>query len=398
MSLVNETERELKGSHNISEHGGLIDDQTLRIFLLVFTFVTLGLSLLGSAFNCINITVFLTLGAKDCVSVCLLSLAVSDFTCLFLGAVCGVCDILDAYGSADFYVDPRGLYYQVIFISSMSYDISTYITAFISLERCLCVALPFRFKELFTFKRAVLAMATIFCLTFCCYLPHYVTSGLRVQWDPRTNTTRVLLWSSKDMPAITAFLDLWNHLILAVTSVVIVIVCTHIMVTGLKKSSQFQRRGAARPSEPDGPNNFKTSNEVGEGEENVLRDPDSRRDNNISTPYCPTNVEKESSNKIKVEKSPQTLSAKNRRVVKMVSTLAIVSILCNTSRLLFVVALRAEPDINFGHRYHNLYMVILVLAYIFQVINAPVNIFIYLKLNPSYRKTFSQIFGIGQTK
>ncbi|XP_035828160.1 uncharacterized protein LOC101851830 [Aplysia californica] len=65
------------------QQGGLVDDDVLRIFILVFFVVALGtISFFGIVFNAINIIVFIKQGFKDTVNIALFSLAISD-----LGAV-----------------------------------------------------------------------------------------------------------------------------------------------------------------------------------------------------------------------------------------------------------------------------------------------------------------------
>ncbi|CAG5131486.1 unnamed protein product, partial [Candidula unifasciata] len=128
-------------------------------FLIMFIsqgIICQAITVLGIFGNIINCIVFVKQGFSDNINVSLLGLTISDlcslicimWTCLFFSPVVRDTDLF----SPDVHI-LSGTWPHIIFTR-----ITGWITAFISLERCVCVIKPLKIKTMFTRKRHFNAM------------------------------------------------------------------------------------------------------------------------------------------------------------------------------------------------------------------------------------------------
>ncbi|CAG5120545.1 unnamed protein product [Candidula unifasciata] len=106
--------------------------------------------------NFLSICVFIKQGIKDCVSVCLISLSVTDLSSVMASFLAECIKI-----NPNLEFDPIAIHHMLIRISGMFYHSSTLTTALLALERCLCVSWPIKFKDFFTLRRSLFAMVLI---------------------------------------------------------------------------------------------------------------------------------------------------------------------------------------------------------------------------------------------
>ena len=111
----------------------------------------------GFTSNIINIIVFLKSGTNDNVGVLLISLAVSDLTFLTLitPTACGyfmVAFVTYYPWPFDFRIVLNLLYWRAY----TAYDLSSYIAVSLGVMRCACVAMPLKFKLIFTKSKTIL--------------------------------------------------------------------------------------------------------------------------------------------------------------------------------------------------------------------------------------------------
>lgn len=236
--------------------------------------------------------------------------------------------------------------------SSVFYNISTITTTFISLERCLCVSWPLKFKGFMTFNRAIGVLIMIYLYCAVVSVPDYLTLSLIHLFDPRKNSTRIVLWLSP----LSHHVELFNLSFHLLTSeflcLVIILISTYIMVADLHKSLNrwakqtiVQERYSAMKLSPG----------------------DVRKD------------WRESKN-----------SRSKKRMAKTVITLAVVCSVCNSLRLLLVIINLTYVDMYTTQK--NLYIDLLAVMYLLQTTNASVDIFVYFLHNSVFRSCFCEIF------
>ena len=194
------------------------------------------LSVFTISTNIINMMVLVKQGINTCVTLCIFCLSATDF----LSTVAGFCAVLLRilmYLNIRRGFDPLAFYFFMVYIFATVYDVSNTLTAFLSLERCLCVCLPFNFKDIFTFWRSAGVIICIYLLCFGLYLPHFLSSGLEMRTSG--NSTFLALWLSPDRAAVEIYIDTVKFCQTTVVTTT-VFVCTLLMIVSLNRSSKFQ--------------------------------------------------------------------------------------------------------------------------------------------------------------
>ncbi|XP_005103699.1 uncharacterized protein LOC101857265 [Aplysia californica] len=211
---------------------------------------------------------------------------------------------------------------------------------FVSLERCLCITWPLKFKTLFTTRKAAVICTAITCGTIVSYIPVQLSQGIREQYDVTTNRTLLMLWFSDDREEIIKYSNSFHRLFLHNASLASITISATLMAVRLRASAAFRQRAAS--AEPGDKNNSRA------------------------------------------------LSRKDSRVVTMVFMVALACIILLLPSMLFVSARRVVPDLGQQPRFMNLLSTLVDIMFIFSTLNANVNIFIYYNFNSRYRQYLRQ--------
>ena len=146
----------------------------------------------GLLSNATNIVVFLKVGIKESVSTLLLILSISDFAFLSFFSPTIIRASFSSFGT--YRIPALSAIHFLCFRPAFTfYDYSTYISVFLGITRCACVAMPLQFKSVFTVKRTVAALLVLFYSDVLLHLP--VLTVFRIGWlrDPPTNTSSLSL-------------------------------------------------------------------------------------------------------------------------------------------------------------------------------------------------------------
>ncbi|GFS25094.1 chemosensory receptor C, partial [Elysia marginata] len=182
----------------------------------------------GLASNITNIIVFCKAGVKDNVSTLLFSLAMSDIAFLTLISPHACFWIIWAFTSSPHMLHQTlaeyersdgnhpwpfdykfvfGLFYWPAFTA---FDLSTFISLSLGVMRCACVAIPLKFKLVFTKSRTIKWVVFLVVLAVTLRAPvlsiHRVTRRL----DPATNTTHPYV-SAVDIASMSRINDIMNR-------------------------------------------------------------------------------------------------------------------------------------------------------------------------------------------
>ncbi|GFO05250.1 chemosensory receptor a [Plakobranchus ocellatus] len=161
--------------------------------MLVYPIVTtLFFSVLGLGTNITNIVVFIKMGLQETTTISMLALAVSDFLCCLLSLWTYMC-YLPAFR------DLPSLPFEPSEISSETgVNVRAYltrtgalITTFITLERCLCVVVPMKVKNIITVPVTRISMVAIYAVTVLPYIAHMFQIKLDWKFYPHLNRTRL---------------------------------------------------------------------------------------------------------------------------------------------------------------------------------------------------------------
>ena len=192
MELLHSTENVSKVS---IEHGASIPYRA-DYFMLekILASIWPVIILFGLVSNVINIVVFLKSGNKDNVTTLLLSLAVSDFVFLTLitPSICGsvIRSLLISY-SLPF--DVSILLFLLYWPAFTAYDLSAFISVSLGVMRCACVAMPLKFKFVFTRSRTIKWVIFLAVLAVSLRLPVFTIHRISWRTDPQTNVSSAYL-------------------------------------------------------------------------------------------------------------------------------------------------------------------------------------------------------------
>ena len=205
-------------------------------------------------------------------------------------------------------------------LRNMFVDVSMLITVLISLERSLCVVRLITFKGFMTRQRTIAVIATIYAYCIICYSP--IVAHRRLEWvtNPKTNTSRLrAIGHGKVYLMATLFVRIWHGIGLNTLSQIIVTLSTFTMIRGLRKSAQICTAA------------------TGSSDQKV---------------------------------------SKHTALVKMVTFVSGVFVVCNTPLLCLTFAQLFEPELSDYGRFANTLYTVYSVCFVSSAINASVNIFI----------------------
>ncbi|GFR62002.1 chemosensory receptor A [Elysia marginata] len=303
--------------------------------------------LFGLVSNITNIVVFLKAGAKDSVTILLLCLSISDlvFLNLITSSVCSLFII----GLFPFYSWPfdvkftRTLLYWPAYTA---YDLSTFLSVSLGVTRCACVAMPLKFKHVFTKSRTVKWVMLLVVLAVSLRLP--VLTIRRIAWriDPRTNSSSLYL-KSVNNDEMSRINDILNRGSLIYVSYVTMVTCVVIIMVKLRQAAKIRRS-------------------------------------------C-TESSLQSRAQTSDKSSPHRLSSKDLQVVKSVAIVCTIFIVLQLPFLLISTIRLIAPEFNNGQRLVNLFGIFSQINGTCAYLNASINIFVYYNYNSKFRSTLRSL-------
>ncbi|KAH9503854.1 hypothetical protein Btru_063995 [Bulinus truncatus] len=177
-----------------------ISDQMLWVFTVVnYVFLSGTISFLGVIFNATNVVVFVRLGFSDTTNISFLALSLADggvvlmlvgYSVVYNPLVVEAVSILEVIESVSYIVFgwPYACFSRV----------AGCMTAFITVERFICVAQPIRVRSIINKSRTWVYAASSFIVIFASVIPAFVSSHLGLRFDPMYNQTHVGLMTSED--------------------------------------------------------------------------------------------------------------------------------------------------------------------------------------------------------
>ncbi|GFR82041.1 chemosensory receptor C [Elysia marginata] len=181
--------------------------------------------LFGLVSNVINVVVFLKAGAKDNVTILLIALAMSDLTYLMLisPTMCGFF-IHALFDPKSWPFHFRLLFFTVHWPAITMYDYSAYISVSLGVMRCACVAMPIKFKLVFTKSRTIKWLMLLFVAAVLLRLPVLTINRIGWRINPATNVSNLHLFAVNQV-AMSRIMDILNRIIMVYVTYIIMIVC-----------------------------------------------------------------------------------------------------------------------------------------------------------------------------
>ncbi|CAL1531188.1 unnamed protein product, partial [Lymnaea stagnalis] len=339
----------------------VLSDKNYLIFCDIFSIACLLISVVGSVGNVVSIKVFISMGLRDGVTTSFVFLVTADLIYLVVMAAHAVALQLFVIEKKSQYrtwfnVDPFGVYIVFANIANLIYFETITITTMLAVVRCMCVAMPLKFKNVF--NRGTSSVASfVFCvLGLASYLPVLVYMALIPGYDPRVNATRSVLWISPQREESKHAVWITRDVSFTFASEVVVIVCVIVMARRIRAASRFRQMSTL----------------------NGLNKPESITRKGPST--------KTSQKNARLRQNLSKTSNRELSVVKQVVLISTVYIVSNAPKIVFVIVSFFYTEFTLGKSYQNLYLVGVSSMEFFQTCSSSINIFIYYKFNTKFRK------------
>ncbi|CAL1539354.1 unnamed protein product, partial [Lymnaea stagnalis] len=344
--------------------------------------------------NVFNIIIFLKIGLKDSISVCFFAISGADLICVMflISAECSL--LLSKFMFQLWRVEGDTLSLLIMFYYGPVYDISQGITTFLALQKCWCVASPFRFKNIFTKTRTAFAVAGICMVGFSLCVPIFASQGLQETFDPASNATVFKLTTSQNRAHVMSFRSTMA-LVTTTTCQATVSVCLVILASSLRASSKFRNAthnghleiGYTKTAMTKGK---RISNEILQTFVNQIHSvsSDGRTINNRNQSITPGR-----NKKTYITPPPRTnVHRKELKAIKSTAIVSVIFLVCTTPKLLFFYAMLCEPEFNLLRRYENTYFIANTIRYTFEAFNISCNVFVYLAFNRRFRAAMKEMF------
>lgn len=306
------------------------------------------LFIVGTPTNLLSMVVFYKHGLQQRTNVCLFTLSLID---LLFGIVsfCVYVDQLESNSLTEIpyfgHVAQFLMNNHVLGFYGLGWA-SLFVSAIISVERCLCIVFPLRFQTLVKTRTTwgVLSVG-VFIITAGSF---GVTEKYSVicMFDEQAGVTRKIVFASEYYLQYRQFVDTLDiivfGLILPIAAVATVTIATSVTAINLKKTVDWRQRSFSASSLP--------------------------------------------------------VSAKEIALTKMLIYLSIQFIILNIPSILFkVVCVFVQEISNYG-RYYNLYFVLLGIVEITISMNSSLNFFVYFFKGTKYRNTVLRFFRLSHKK
>ncbi|XP_005099018.2 adenosine receptor A1 [Aplysia californica] len=323
-----------------SFHENIVSDEQWLIFQVVNIVVICGLvSLFGVASNIINIVVFAKQGFQDSMNISLMGLAVSDLCSLLPMIWLSIC-LNPLFYNSELPFDPMDLISLTGGMPHITFvKIATIITAFITFERCLCIAIPLKVKTIITPGRTKIIIISIYIAMFAMVVPFCFGNGIESIFDYTTNATVLKATFTAEREELEAITFLFQGIVATTFSFVFVVCCTIVLVVKLNSKTKWRQATAA-----------------------------------------------------KSDRAAGGVGVKDQKVVKMVTLIAVIFIVCSLPSTFLFLYMVIDPSFRVDGVYPNMFLVVWSLSSLTEAINSSVNIFVYLKMSSKYQAVFMKTF------
>ncbi|CAL1527132.1 unnamed protein product, partial [Lymnaea stagnalis] len=276
---------------------------------------------------------FYSTGLHDSVNISLLTLAVADLCSVTLMLWTSIWEVIDLTHPPPFLLDP----YSVSMITGtlpriILNRVSCWLTALISVERCVCVAFPFKVKVIFTRRNSSLLASSVFFVIFTSHLSIYSSRYLAPKWIPALNITRYSIVAINEPFEVVKTSLLF--LFLPLMNISFIILCTVVLIVKLKVSTSWRK-------------NTGTGNHHSRG-------------------------------------GAASAGSKDARVTKMISTIMVIFVMCNTPSNVLLAASAIIPGFNEIGMHSRLFVCVYILTVLLETVNATVNFFVYYAMSSKF--------------
>ncbi|KAI8796572.1 thyrotropin-releasing hormone receptor [Biomphalaria glabrata] len=307
------------------------------IMFVIHVILDMSICVFGIAGNALNITVFRKQGLRNSVNLSLFAISISDLLGLIFQVWQNFC--LNPYLElADLPVD--FFYIQALTGGNPNVAmtrITGWITMYVTAERCLSVLTPFKVGLIVTFERRVLILFFCYGINLAFFFPFFANYYLDFNFIPELNKTKLGMSVRGDSEFLGFVINV-GHIYLTIISFVVVIINTAILVVTLRWKSKWRQSA--------------TSN----------------------------------------QNQQKALSSREKKTVMLVIMMATVLIACYCPGVVCTFLEIFYPAFGFNDKQQNVFHVTWSFCFLFNSINASINVIVYYKMSSKYRTTLFEIF------
>ncbi|KAK3752623.1 hypothetical protein RRG08_008766 [Elysia crispata] len=378
------------------EEKSILISKEIRDIIIIINMAILcqALSVFGVFANIINIVVFIKQGFQDAMTVTLTGLAVADLgiaTCAVWLSIC----YNPLFQQLELPFLPLQIVYLTAGLPRLSCSrVSSWVLALATFERCLCIAMPFKVREIITPGRSLAFVIGVFITMTASVAPIFYTSRTAQKFDEVANRSYLVLSFTEDREKVDS-IAFAIGVTFSVCSFVAVAVCTAVLVYSLNKTSKWRESAMATDKEQGGKPTGRLQVEISE-------DVSSDASTKTSVASLSAEVSEKdhrsapssngSTTAAQVKKrGAKEVSAKNKRASKMVSLISIIFIVCYLPNTINQLVMSLVPDYAKNGRYINTNQVFWSIGFVAESFNCSVNIFMYYTMSTKYRSTIQSM-------
>lgn len=324
---------------------GIVSDEAAKIFQYVVDIsIGLVLSVVGMIGNILIIVVFSKMGFQETSNITMTFIAVFDLVrcvCYFIIKFHGPLQLI----SRNLALSWENITTVVFgFLNIILGNVSGVLAAYVAIERCLYVSLPFTVKSLLTPKVVVKTCVVLSLVCIASSAVIYCSYEL-VQTTDRTHNETVWIFRYNSLrrrfPDMMLYIYAIN-IFFPVGTFCIALICTVIILYHLKNASMTRSKITGG------------SNSNG--------------------------------------KRPNELPSREKQVIKMLLIINIVYIVGYVPKIAHYTTMAFVPEFNFRKTYNNMFWILLYFVIAFDLINSSVNVIIFMVMSSQFNKMFKRMF------
>uniref|UniRef100_A0A2C9L4Z6 G-protein coupled receptors family 1 profile domain-containing protein n=1 Tax=Biomphalaria glabrata TaxID=6526 RepID=A0A2C9L4Z6_BIOGL len=221
--------------------------------------------------------------------------------------------------------------------------IAWWITAFVTFERCLCIVIPLKVKQVITARRTLVINLTIFVVNFLCLCPIFICRSLQPvekQIDNSTKTLVETVYCTDDHFPIEKIGFTFN-VVSQFSAFIIDLVCTIAIIQILSMKSKWRSE---------------TANTSASG-------------------------------------SKAGFASRDKKIIKMIGLISGIFIICSMPSCVNYAVTVTFWEYTQKERYQNIDKLMWALIVALEAINSSVTILVYYNMSSKYKMVFKQMFS-----
>ncbi|GFO35828.1 chemosensory receptor c [Plakobranchus ocellatus] len=277
------------------------------------------------------------------------------------------------------------LVFRLLYASS---DISAAITAYIAIQRAVCVALPFFARHFFTRNKSLAVITALVVIFLACTLPSVASMRLIVVTDRQTNSSVLRLHFTPTFSTADQFRISFVKIGLLFIEQVVMGICLIVTACGIVSSRNLGVLSSLPPSAtkptPDNEEWTQKTQTTGDGLKPGAYNVESKIQNKQVIPEIDERQKKRLKREI--------------RAIKQSVIVVLIHMICVTPRIVLSILNLVAPRFTYQGQNRNLFDATYVGLNVNDCINALVNFFVYFRFNGAFRTTVNSLMSRARSQ